>query len=383
MDEPVPRHDDTRRSRVTLAALHTQQLFLQEPPARSPGTPPGSLDHCRARRDSDRHKGGASGVGGTGHRRGTRIGREGETRRTPGRRGLLHFVAPLAGWAEIVRNETMRPDVHANSNSPGFSTEDTPPLIQATERSQINTVPTPTAAETRPRPARSAWKWELLRWCGQRVRIVPRAPRMNIRGPHPPTCPSAHNRDIVTPKPSSHAVAAELVPNTIGSQSNTAPTPPVLAINQRRSSPCGITPASTTALHVSTRRSRDTRCSCCSARRRPPVAWTGEGGGGHEEKKPHSIAAAHPCHEGRSVPESRCTHRCGHAPEPVVTRFPGPGGRRSRGFIDASNECTGHASLGTGSASRRTEGRGHRRGDRLRRESRGWHKDNRRRAGAS
>ena len=48
--------------------------------------------------------------------------------------------------------------------------------------------------------------------------------------------------------------------------------PPPLAIDRRQSSPSSITLASTTALHVSTQRSRDTHCPCSSAPRRqaPP-----------------------------------------------------------------------------------------------------------------
>jgi hypothetical protein len=57
-----------------------------------------------------------------------------------------------------------------------------------------------------------------------------------------------------------------------------------LAINRRWLSPSRITLASTTALHVSTRRSRDTHCPCSSATRRqvpPPIAHAVQKGAVH------------------------------------------------------------------------------------------------------
>ena len=53
-----------------------------------------------------------------------------------------------------------------------------PPPVQATEKVQINTGPTPTVAQTRPWLARSTSKWDLLRWCTRRVRTMPGAPQM-------------------------------------------------------------------------------------------------------------------------------------------------------------------------------------------------------------
>ena len=52
--------------------------------------------------------------------------------------------------------------------------------------------PTPTVAETWLELAHSPWKWELLRWCKQRVRIMPKDLLK---------CPCAYRRGILAPNP--------------------------------------------------------------------------------------------------------------------------------------------------------------------------------------